>query len=189
MKKQLLKFSLILVGMTSLFLTSCNKDDNEEENDEEVITTMQLSFAPVGGGTTLMYKFDDPDGPGGVSPTKETIVLAPNKTYNVTVQLLNKTATPAEDVTLEVQSESQAHRFYYQPSAGSNITVANLNNDSNGIPLGITSIWTTTGTATGTLMVTLRHYPGNPPDKAAADPVNSNKSSTDVEVSFNTIVQ
>jgi hypothetical protein len=67
--------------------------------------------------------------------------------------------------------------------------VSNLNNDGNGVPLGITSTWTTTAVATGTINVTLRHYPGNPPNKAANDPVNSPKSSTDIEVSFNTRIQ
>jgi hypothetical protein len=189
MKKQLLKFSFLLFGATALMLSSCEKEDNGEENEEEVITTLQLSFVPVGGGNTLTYKFDDPDGPGGANPTQDQIVLAPNSSYNVTVQLLNKTVNPADDITIEVAEEAEAHRFYYEPSAGSNITVANLNNDPDGVPLGITSTWTTATTATGTIRVTLRHYPGNPPDKAAADPVNSPKSSTDAEVNFSTSIQ
>jgi hypothetical protein len=189
MKKELLKFGLLLLSASALVLTSCDKDDDEEPNEEEVITTMQLTFVPVGGGTTVMYKFDDPDGPGGANPTTDQITLMPNKTYNVTIQLLNKTANPVEDITTEVAAEAQAHRFYYEPSSGSNITVSNLNNDGNGVPLGITSTWTTTAVATGTINVTLRHYPGNPPNKAANDPVNSPKSSTDIEVSFNTRIQ
>lgn len=50
---------------------------------------------------------------------------------------------------------------------------------------GITSTWTTGAVATGTLKVTLRHYGGNPPGKAIGDDVNSPKSSTDIEVTFN----
>jgi hypothetical protein len=189
MKKDLLKFGLLLFGASSLLLTACEKDNPEEENEEEVITTMQLSFAPAGGGTTLVYKFDDPDGDGGSAPVQDQVVLAPNTTYNVTLQLLNKTENPAEDITTEVASESQAHRFYYEPAAGSNIAVTNLNPDAGGLPLGITSTWTTTAAANGTVKVTLRHYPGNPPNKEAADPVNSNKSSTDIEVNFVTRIQ
>lgn len=189
MKKGLLKFSLLLFGASALTLSSCEKDKDEEENEEEVITTMQLTFVPVGGGATVMYKFDDADGPGGANPTKDEIVLASNKSYNVTVQLLNKTANPVVDVTTEVAAEPQAHRFYYLPSAGSNIIVSGLNNDSAGIPLGITSTWTTGAAATGSIKVVLRHYPGNPPNKAAADDVNSSKSSTDIEVDFNTRLQ
>jgi hypothetical protein len=189
MKKELLKFSLLLFGASSLLLSSCKKDNDEEENEEEVITTMQLTFVPVGGGTTVMYKFDDPDGPGGANPTQDEIVLQPNKSYTVAVQLLNKTVNPAEDITAEVAAEADAHRFYYEPSAGSNITVSNLNNDGNGIPLGISSTWTTGAAATGTIKITLRHYPGNPPNKAANDLVNSSKSATDIEVNFNSKLQ
>jgi hypothetical protein len=189
MKKQLLKFSMLLFGLSSLLLSSCKKETAGEENDEEVITTMLLTFVPQGGGTTVTYKSDDPDGPGGTDATKDQIVLAANKTYNVSVQLLNKTLTPAEDITIEVAGEPQAHRFYYEASTGSNITISGLDNDPAGIPLGITSVWATTATATGTVKVTLRHYPGTPPDKAASDPVNSPKSSNDIDVTFITIVQ
>ena len=80
----------LAVLMATVLITSCEKD-KPEENDEEVITTMSLSFTPIGGGTTVTYQFNDPDGPGGTAPTQEEIVLAPSKTYNVTVQLLNKT--------------------------------------------------------------------------------------------------
>lgn len=186
MKMKKLALSLLTA---CVLVTSCKKDKAEEPNEEEVITTMKLTFVPVGGGATLTYQFDDPDGPGGTAPTQDEIVLAPAKTYNVTVQLLNKTETPAADITTEVQSEADAHRFYYEPSAGSNITVSGLDTDGNGIPLGITSTWTTGAVATGTLKVTLRHYGGNPPGKAIGDDVNSPKSSTDIEVTFNSKVQ
>jgi hypothetical protein len=187
MKKQL---KLMLLGflVAGTIGTSCKKD-KVEENEEEVITTMKLTFVPVGGGATLTYQFDDPDGPGGTAPTKDEIVLAPSKTYAVTVQLLNKTVNPAEDITLEVDEEAEAHRFYYLPQAGSNITIAGFDNDANGVPVGISSVWTTGAAATGKVKVTLRHYPATPPNKASNDPVDSPKSSTDIEVEFNTKIQ
>lgn len=189
MKKELLKFGLLFFSASALLLSSCKKDNDEEENEEEVITTMRLTFVPVGGGAMVSYQFDDPDGPGGANPTKDEIVLQPNRSYNVTLQLLNKTENPVADITTEVAAEAAAHRFYYEPSAGSNITVSGLNNDGNGVPVGITSTWATGAAATGNVRVTLRHYPGNPPNKAANDPVNSSKSSTDIEVDFNTRIQ
>ncbi len=188
MKKQFLKVVMGLV-ISSLLITSCKKDKVEEPNDEEVITTMKLRFVPVGGGTTLNYQYKDADGPGGAAPTQDEIVLAPSKTYNVTVQLLNETETPAEDITLEVAAEANAHRFYYEPATGSNIVVNGLNNDGNGVPLGITSTWATTAIATGKVKVTLRHFGGTPPGKAVGDLVNSSKSRTDIEVEFNTKIQ
>jgi hypothetical protein len=67
--------------------------------------------------------------------------------------------------------------------------VAGLDNDGNGVPLGITSTWTTGAVATGKTKITLRHYGGTPPGKAAGDLVSSSKSSTDIEVDFNTKIQ
>lgn len=190
MKKKVSRFALLLMGAATMTITACEKDDHDHDhNDEELITTVQLVLSPVGGGNTLTYTFDDPDGAGGAAPTKDLIVLAPNKTYNVAVQLLNRSVNPAVDITAEVAAEGDAHRLYYEPSAASNITVSNLNNDANGIPLGLTSTWTTTAAANGTIRVTLRHYGGNPPNKAVSDQVNSSKSATDVEVEFNTSVQ
>ncbi len=187
MKSNFLKLTLAVLLASSLF-TSCDKN-KEEANDEEVITTMKLTFVPVGGGSSLIYEFNDLDGPGGAAPTQDEIILAPSKTYNVTLQLLNKTETPAEDITVEVREESDAHRFYYETSPGSSITISGLDNDVNGVPLGIASTWTTGGAATGSIKITLRHYPAVPPNKAAGDLANSSKSSTDIEVIFNTRVQ
>jgi len=189
MKKHFLRFSLFL-STAALVLSSCEKDkDEHEEHGEEVITTLQLTFTPVDGGNTITFKYDDPDGDGGNAPTKDQIVLAPNEVYNVTLQLLNKTVNPAEDITEEIEEEAEAHRFYFTPSTGSNISISNLNNDANGVALGTTSQWTTSSTGTGSIRVTLRHYAGNPPNKAAADLVNSTKSATDIEVDFNTRIQ
>lgn len=189
MKAQLTKIAFAAI-LTAGLLTSCSKDDDiVEENHEEVITTLKLTFTPVGGGTALTYQFRDPDGPGGTAPTQDEIRLAPSTSYNVALQLLNETHTPAEDVTEEIEEEADAHRFYYLPSTGSNITVSNLNNDANGVPLGLTSTWSTGTASTGTVKVTLRHYPGNPPGKATADLVDSNKSGTDIEVTFNIRIQ
>ena len=187
MKKNILRMSLVLVT-AAMLLNACKKDKPGETNDEEVITTMNLRFTPVGGGTAFTYTFDDPDGPGGGTPTRSVITLNPSVTYNVQLTLLNKTATPVEDITTEVIEEADSHRFYYEPSTTSAITVSGLNNDGNGVALGTTSQWTTGVTGLGTIKVTLRHYASTPPNKEAADPVNSPKSDTDIEVTFDTAI-
>lgn len=186
--KQKLTRALLAMILTSTLFTACKKD-TIEENDNEVITTMKLTFVPVGGGSSQTFQFRDADGPGGAAPTQDQIILAPSKTYNVTIQLLNETVSPPDDITLEVEAESDAHRFYYAPTAGSNITITGLNNDPNGVPVGITSTWTTGAVATGKVTVTLRHFPGTPPGKETSDPVDSPKSTTDVEVVFDSKIQ
>ena len=189
MKKRMFK-TIAAILLAGVFMTACKKDTKPtESNDEEIITTLKLNFTPISGGSTISYQFEDADGPGGENPILQDIVLAPTQTYNVSVELLNKTTNPVTDITEEVAAESDAHRFYYEPTTASNISVSGLNNDVNGIPLGITSTWTTTNAANGKIKVTLRHYAGTPPNKATDDPVNSSKSASDIEVEFNTIVQ
>jgi len=186
MKKYMLKTSLFLITTTLLF-TACLKDKAGEGNNEEVITTMNLKFTPVGGGSTVTFSFDDPDGPGGNAPAQNIINLNQGVAYNVVIELLNKTVSPAENVTEEVAAESGAHRIYYETTAAG-LTISNLNNDTNGVPLGITSNWAAGNAGTGSTKITLRHYPGTPPGKETADPVNSPKSTTDIEVIFVTNV-
>lgn len=181
--------SIILLTTTIILLNSCKKINEGEGNDEELITTMKLNFTPALGGATQTFTFEDIDGPGGNAPVSDTIRLAANTAYNVSIELWNNSATPPENITTEVEEENEAHRFYYVPSSSSNIVVSNLNNDDNGVPLGTNSVWTVGAASTGNINITLRHYPGTPPDKQVSDPVNSPKSGTDITVSFNSILQ
>ncbi|RYF88520.1 MAG: hypothetical protein EOO03_08225 [Chitinophagaceae bacterium] len=169
----------------AIAFSSCKKSNGGEGNDEELITTVKLTFTPTSGtGTPVTFSFKDADGNGGNPPTQDIIQLAANTSYNVAIQLLNESIAPAEDITPEIVEEAEAHRFYYTPSAGSLLTVNNLNTDANGVPVGLTSTWAAGAVSSGTIGVTLRHYPGTPPDKQTSDPVNSPKSGTDVVVTF-----
>ncbi len=180
MKKQFVKLSgLLLIG--SILFSACKKDPVTETNEEEVITTLILKLVPQGGGTTVEAKLDDPDGPGGTAPTQDAITLAPNKVYDAEIILLNKTVNPVDTISNEVKEEATAHRFYFAPT-GANVTISNLNTDANGLPLGLTSKWTTGAASNGKVQITLRHYPGNPPNKELSDPVDSPKSGTDIEI-------
>lgn len=176
------RISVLAITFFTIATTSCKKTEIQEDNDEELITTMILKFTPSTGGATTSFTFDDPDGPGGIAPSLDSIRLDANKIYNVEVQLLNKTASPVDDITLEVKNESEAHRFYFLPSA--NVTIGNLDRDINGVSLGIKSTWTTTTTGTGSIIVILRHYANNPPNKLEADNASDQKSDTDIQVIF-----
>ena len=182
-------FLLMLFAASSiLLLNSCDKEIAEEDNDGEVLTTLELHFTERGTQNSLIYKFDDPDGfgTGSVPPVIDLIRLLPNKVYDVELKLLNKTANPIEDVTAEVEEESADHRFYYLPATGGNIMVDNLDKDADGLPLGINSTWTTGAKAAGTIRIVLRHYPNG--GKATDDLVDSPKSGTDIDTEFATAV-
>lgn len=184
MKKQL-SYLMAALMMVTFVATGCKKDDKEPENEEELITTVKLMFTEVGGTGNFTYTFKDADGPGGNAPTlNEQINLLPNKQYNCTIEVLDESKTPAEDITDEIKEEANDHQFYFAPS-GVNITVSGLNNDPMGRPLGVTSVWTTgAASGPGTVKVTLKHKPGA---KGANDPVTVGE--TDIEINFAARVQ
>lgn len=173
--------------IAAAMITSCSKDDTPtpEENDNEVITTVEVHLTDQSTGATEVFSIDYPDGYGvGITPVKETIMLDAGKTYSASLLLLDKTKTSVDTTSIEIEEENDEHRFYIEPSAGSNITVNGLNTDDNGITLGSESTWIAGAAATGTVTITLRHYVEG--GKAESDPVNSTKSTTDIEVVFDT---
>lgn len=182
MKMTDLKWTLLLAA--AFTLNACDKEDDEEPNDEEVITTVQMFYTIPGTTTVATATWEDLDGPGGNNPVIDTIKLAANRTYNAAVLVLDRSKTPADTISYEILDEDDEHRFYYEIFSGSNINVSNLNKDRNGITLGTTSTWATLGAASGNARVTLRHYDEG--GKAESDPVNSAKSSTDIECVFPT---
>ncbi|MDZ4071344.1 MAG: hypothetical protein U1C70_05925 [Sediminibacterium sp.] len=179
MKKQL-SYLMVALLMVTFVATGCKKDPQKPENEEELITTLRLTFTEVGGTATSTVTFKDADGPGGNAPTQnEQIILAPNKQYNCTVQVLDESKSPAKDITIEINAEANDHQFYFQPN-GVNITINGLNTDPNGRPLGVTSRWNCGAVSgPGTVKVTLKHKPGS---KGSNDPVTVGE--TDIEVNF-----
>ncbi len=171
---------LTLVLLLTLLFSACKKEQPVEPNEEEVITTLLVRLTPAGGGPALEYRFEDADGPGGAAATIDDIILAPATVYDAELILLNKTVSPADTLSNEIAAEADAHRFYFEVEGGAALTLTDFDADDNGIPLGLRSRWTTGAASTGKLQITLRHYPGTPPDKALADGVNDLKSATDL---------
>lgn len=175
-----------MIGISALIFlfASCKKEKEAPEgNDNELITTIEVILTERGTGIDSVYIWEDADGPGGDVPFIEHINLKENKIYDAEIKFWDKSRTPAENITLEVQQESLNHRVYFEASSGSGITISDLDTDSDGKPLGISSVWSTTSSATGTLTIVLRHYPDG--GKETDDPVNSTKSSTDAGAIFN----
>ena len=177
MNNKMLKIGFGFLLTAGVFSACTKESDAPEQNEEEVITTMNVIITEEGTANATTYAFDDPDGPGGNSPTIDQITLKPNKVYNVEVVLLNKTTSPPEVVSEEVAEEAEDHRFYFEVS-GVNITVSDLNTDTNGVPVGLASQWTTGAASAGKMDITLRHYPNG--NKETSDPVSSSKSGTDI---------
>lgn len=169
-------------------LSSCKKDEDLVEtppptqNEEEVITTMTLTFVDDAGvQPTVTATFRDPDGDGGLgADIFDTIRLQNNTTYNVSITLLNETVTPAEDITVEVQEEDDEHFFCFSPS-GADLSI--IRTDTDGVyEVGLQSQWTVGAVSTGTTLISLKHQPGVKDGTCAP-------GETDIEVNFVTEIE
>jgi hypothetical protein len=180
--KHIKLFAVVMLG--GLIMAGCKKKNNKEENEEELITTVKLTLTPAGGGSALVYSWKDVDGVGGNAPVIQTVTLASSQMYNCSVQFLNESVTPAEDITPEVVAEGTDHQVYYAASGGANLSINGFNTDASGLPLGTTAGFTTGAASTGFLKITLKHKPGV---KASGDLVT--KGETDVEVDMPVTIQ
>ena len=174
---QHLKFLSLLVGIfatATVLFSSC--DRGEKGNQEELITTLKLTFSRSGQADKV-FAFRDTDGPGGNPPVIDEIQLTPNATYTVKVEVLNESVVPAEDITEEILAEKDAHLFIYTVS-GANVTFATTDTDSKGKPVGLNATAVTSAASTGSLTLTLKHEA----DKSATEPLSTGE--TDVEATF-----
>lgn len=188
MIKQSAKGILGMFLMLSVF-TACDSDDPEPVNEEELITTVELTFTNDNDASDVRTaSFTDLDGEGGNDPIIDNISLMANATYTLTVRFLNEEETPAEDITEEVEEEDEDHQVFYV-ATGAEFTYAYGDQDSNQNPLGLTGTVTTGAASNGTLQVILIHEP----NKTAAgvrdgDPTNAGIES-DIDVTFNLSIQ
>ncbi len=213
MKHNLTKLKTVIVQFLSIafLLTSflafhgCKKDDPAKEDVPELITKATLTFTPNGGGSTVVVTATDPDGEG-VQDIKVdgAMNLLPNKTYLLTIELVNGLAAPTApeyNVTDEVEEEGDEHIFFFawtnntfsNPTGNGNIDAradavnysgGTNSNDANGKPLGLTTTWTSatlvgTATLSGTFRVLLKHQPG-----LKTDTSDSNTGETDLDLTF-----
>ncbi len=187
MKKINWKLGILAAAAFTLTLNSCKKDDDvidtpDHDHDEEVITTLTLTFTDAAGvEPSVSATFRDPDGDGGLDPDiHDTIRLADSTTYNVAVTLLNESETPAEDMTPEIEEEADEHLFCYTVS-GANVGITRT--DSDGIyEIGLESDWVTGAPSNGSVQVVLKHQPDS--KNGSCDP-----GETDIEVTFVTEIQ
>jgi len=176
-------FFLMLLGIV-VVLSGCKKDDPEPEDENELITTVQLKFTD--GTNVQTFQWRDIDGDGGAAPTIQNIALKANKTYKLDVSLLDESKTPAEDITEEVEKESDEHLLVFTSSPSALLTYTYGDKDANNFPIGITGSLKTAAAGTGTLQVVLRHQP--PVNGMRQKNGTATPGSTDVDVTFNVTV-
>lgn len=155
-------------------------------NEEEVITTVEVAYGGQTGVGTMTYR--DIDGPGGAAPTITGATLAANSTYTLTVSFFNDSATPREDITMEVREEGTEHQVFYLVD-GFAAAFAYTDTDTGGRPLGLTATITTGDAGEGSLTVVLRHEPNKDAAGVADGDISKAGGETDVEVAFPVTVE
>lgn len=177
---------IAILFISSISLSSCSEDhddDHDYGSEEELITT--VTYTLTNGSDIVTLKFQDLDGEGGSDGTNTVSgPLTANTVYTGSIQLLNETESPAENITVEVEEEGDEHEFFYS-SMATGVSVAKTDTDVNGNPIGIETSLTTTNAGSGTLSIILKHEPTKPNSGLSADAGGS----TDVEVTFNITVQ
>ncbi|MAH82264.1 MAG: type 1 periplasmic binding fold superfamily protein [Flavobacteriaceae bacterium] len=179
------KFLPILL-MLLVTVASCSKDDDplpEAVNEEEVITTMEVTL--TSGASVITLKTQDLDGDGPNAPVVTVSGnLAAGTTYDGVMKFLNELESPAENITEEVEEEDLDHQVFFTVGSGLDVTTEYSNNDSAGNPLGTQFKLTAGSASSGNLTFTLVHEPTKPNTGLA-----SAGGETDIDATFSITIE
>jgi hypothetical protein len=186
--------NLISTLMVLVLLGSCDTDEPEAENVEEIITRVTLTFSPTSGGDAVVVTATDPDGEGSQGLVIDgTISLENNFQYELSLKFENTWESPAENITEEVEEEGDEHLILFGWSGdvfsnpvngditGNRYVIRYEDADDNGQPIGLTTLWTTAATtASGTFRAVLKHQP----DGIKTSTSGISDGATDVDLTF-----
>ena len=191
---------LLAILFSVITIIGCSNDDDvapEEENEVEVFTDVTLVFTNTADvNDVVTASAQDPDGTGIQElQILGAITLAADTEYTLTYEILNA-LDPAdiEDIGSEILEEDNEHQFFFSftenvfanPTGNGNIDAAadpiNYNDaDENGNPVGLSSTWTTSSTASSGASFTVRLQ--HQPDVKTATS-GSNDGDTDFALTF-----
>ena len=172
-----------LLSLCGLMILGCKKTPLPNDppiNENELITTVVLQFKDS-LNQTQSFKFSDLDGPGGNVPIIDTIRLKPQTVYQLTIDFLDESKSPVDSITNEIKDENDNHLIAFS-SALSQLKIDVTDQDNNGLPLGLKSLWQVLGTGKGIVRIELKHQVGI----KNGDPT---LGETDVQVDFPIILQ
>ncbi|MDO6473194.1 type 1 periplasmic binding fold superfamily protein [Maribacter sp. 1_MG-2023] len=184
MKRNKTLKTVLALSLMATVMTSCSSDDDTPEiiNEEEIITTLTVTLTSANGTATLQSQDLDGDGPNAPVITADN--LTANTTYTGSIELLNETESPAEDITEEVEEEADEHQFFFSLN-GSLTDVTYSDEDGDGNPIGLEFELTTGDAGSGSITITLRHEPTKPNDGTLADAGGE----TDIAQTFTVVVE
>lgn len=192
MKKQTFLLPLLIL---SLIFTGCSDDDDHDDhshpvNEEEVITTVEVTLSDGTNSYVLIWEDLDGDGPDLPIITGATI---PSNSYNAEIQLYNKTLDPTDDeyvVTTEILEEDVDHQFFFNASNGLNVfDFVYADADVYGNPIGQQFIIEDVSGSGGDLNIVLLHEPNKNAVGVSDGDITNAGGDTDIDITFPIIVQ
>ena len=196
---------LLAILFSVITIIGCSNDDDvapEEENEVEVFTDVTLIFTNTTDNSDVVRaSAQDPDGTGIQElQILDAITLAADTEYTLTYEILNALdPSDVENIGDEILEEDNEHQFFFSftenvfsdPTGNGNIDATadpiNYNDaDENGNPVGLSSAWTTGGTASSEASFTVRLQ--HQPDVKTATS-GSNDGDTDFELTFALTIQ
>jgi hypothetical protein len=189
-----------LIVSTLVLWGGCEAEDPVKEDAPELITKVTLTFKPA-TGFPIIATATDPDGEGVENiATDGPIRLDPKVSYILEIELFNTLVNSDEegyDITSEVRKEADEHIFFFgwsgsifsDPAGDGNIDsrsddVNYRDEDTNKVPVGLTTQWTTAvDAASGKLKILLKHQP-----EVKSATTSSAIGETDLDVEFDVIV-
>jgi hypothetical protein len=192
MKKQTFLLPLFIL---SLIFTGCSDDDDHDDhshpvNEEEVITTIEVTLSDGTNSYVLIWEDLDGDGPDLPIITGATI---PSNSYDAEIQLYNKTLDPTDDeyvVTTEILEEDVDHQFFFNASNGLNVfDFVYADADVDGNPIGQQFIIEDVSGSGGDLNIVLLHEPNKNADGVSDGDITNAGGDTDIDITFPIIVQ
>jgi hypothetical protein len=166
---------------------SCKKDDVIPEDDNELITTVELTFTDVNKKSST-FSFQDKDGDAKTSPEKfDKITLDKNMEYSLNIQIYDETKNPRKDITEEIKVEGDVHLFIYKIDPVSLISFKIVDLDKNGLGIGLkSSVKSQNVPGIGKFNLILKHQP--PVNGKVVKNGNEAGGSTDIDLVFDLII-
>lgn len=177
----------LVLGIIVLLAQCKSADDPLPTDENEQITKVNLVFKEDGTSNEETFTWSDPDGEGGNPATIEEIVLKPNTTYTLELEVLDETKNPVDDITEEILEEADEHLFVFTANPVSLLTYEYMDEDSNDLPIGLVGKVKTTAAATGNFRVQLRHQA--PVNGTRVKDGTAGPGSDDVNILFSVKVQ
>lgn len=201
--KRLLSLNIskvVTLAFLAFILNACDEEAPGKEDTPELITEVKLTFKPNNGGDPVVVSAVDPDGIGVLDIVANgPISLNAATEYTLSIEFFNGLLDPTEDgydITEEVEEEANEHMLFFSWSGGFSNPSGNGNidnradavnyddNDANGLPLGLSTVWTTVDAEANDLnfRIVLKHQPDL---KTANSGATVGETDVDVEFTLN----